>query len=219
MIKYAPAKYSYLLTRMGCLRVGTLHDFRIAEHKIGIHDPQEGKKQVFHRTPILRIENTNSPSTQQSKDFQALSAFGAIHLENCANVYIGPQDLRQDFDTSDCFIFCLSGRNSPDLYKEFGGSDTRVRISDIKQFLELITQSLSAIVAVRFKGFQPVTNTSREQQWNGRNWGEHPAMIKEPKFTKQHEYRAIWEPIHAVPIFPVVLGNSKLPLCCEMLGH
>ena len=48
MFRYAARKYNESLIAMGCIRVGTLHDFRQHEHKRGVSDPDEGKKTVSH---------------------------------------------------------------------------------------------------------------------------------------------------------------------------
>jgi len=49
MYRYSNSKFSNILTVLGGIRVGTLHDFRNSEHKKGIADPLEGKKTVVHR--------------------------------------------------------------------------------------------------------------------------------------------------------------------------
>ncbi len=54
MYRYTNSCYNKLLLNMGCIRVGTLHDFRKSEHKKGIADPQEGKKKYFI---ILKIQS------------------------------------------------------------------------------------------------------------------------------------------------------------------
>ena len=219
MFKYLLREHAYALTRMGCLRVGTLYDFRKNEHRSGIHDPQEGKKKVIHSTPELKIEHTNRATAHQSKHLRALSTFGAISLENCSFVTISPQNLVQELESQNLFIYCLSSLSTPDLYREFEGSNVRVHIHDVRAFFNLVTQSLNSIIAVRFRGFQEVRYASRQEHWNGTDWGGHPALLKEVSYSGQHEYRAIWQPIGNSTILPLIIGNVGLPACCHFIGY
>ena len=211
MIKYAPSRYVHLLHSLGCTRVGTLYDFRRTEHQRGISDPQEGKKQVHYSTQPFYARSTNDPEVQGHPDFRALEEFGAIHFDNCAHVYIGDVHLSREFDVPDCFIYCVSQNVVDDLYTEFGDADCRVAIQNSKQFFRLLTIALHSIRPVRFKGLFGVQYRLREEAWNGKDWGAHPCLIKEPQYLHQAEARAIWEPIGPGPISPVVVGHKEIP--------
>ena len=215
--KYSPKRHSGLLATMGGLRIGTLHDYRRAEHKRGIADPMEGKKQVSHLISSLHIADSNDPALKNLKDYRALEAFNVIKVDNSKNVRIENISMTREFDAPDCYVYCLSSNMSPRMYKEFEGSDSCVEIFDAELFFEHVTRTLDCLVGVEFHGVHRVIYSEREQAWNGVNWGDHPALIKEPKFSPQSELRAIWTPIVKKEINPIVLGNFMIPGCCRMV--
>lgn len=55
MYRYSKKEYNEKLLKIGEIRIGTLHDFRNKEHKIGISDNQEGKKQFYCQLKIKVI--------------------------------------------------------------------------------------------------------------------------------------------------------------------
>lgn len=218
MFKYAPSRYNALLVTMGCLRIGTLYDYRKAEHKRGIADPMEGKKQVSHHVRSLHIADSNDPSVRQSKDFRALEAFNAFRIENSRNIRIENISVVQQFDAPDCFVYCLSSTRSTHMYQEFEGSDSCVEIIDPEAFFRYISVSLNALTRVTFRGIHRVTYSSKEEQWNGRDWGTHPALLKEPSFRGQAELRAIWTPNFERSIEPTIIGNIQIMAACKTIS-
>lgn len=202
---------------MGCLRIGTLYDYRRAEHRRGIADPTEGKKWVSHHISSLHVADSDDPSLQQSMDYRALGAFRAIHLGGAKNIRIQNISLSQEFDVPDCFLYCLSKERSERLYQEFEGADSCVEIFDPHTFFDRVSESLNDITRVRFQGVHEVTYSTRTQEWNGVDWGTHPALLKEPKFQRQAELRAVWTPIYRGTIEPVVIGNLDIPAYCRMV--
>ena len=215
LFKYAASRYNALLVTMGCLRIGTLYDYRRAEHRRGIADPTEGKKRVAHHVSSLHIADSNDPSVRQSKDLRALEAFRALRIENSKNVRIENVSVSQQFDTPDCFVYCLSSTNSALMYGEFEGIDSCVEVIDPHSFFQHVSVSLNAITRVAFQGIHRVTYTSREQRWNGVDWGTHPALLKESTFQSQAELRAIWTPVFENLLEPTIIGNSRLPSYCK----
>jgi hypothetical protein len=203
---------------MGCLRIGTLHDYRRAEHRRGIADPKEGTKQVDHRISSLYVADSNDPEWKRSKDYRALETFRLIHIENSKNIRIENVSMAQRFDAPDCYLYCLSSERSSRMYQEFEGSDSCVEISDPGAFFEHVTRTLNCLVGAKFQGVHRVTYTERDQKWNGSNWGDDPALIKEPWFRAQAELRAVWTPTSPQPIEPIVLGNFRIPSCCSRIN-
>jgi hypothetical protein len=203
---------------MGCLRIGTLYDYRRAEHRRGITDPSEGKKQVLHHVSSLHITDSSDPSMLHSKDFRAMEEFRAIRIGNSKGVRLENVTFAQSFDAPDCFIYCLSSTNSRKMYGEFEESNSCAEIVDLASFLRLVTESLNAIIAVKFQGLHRVTYVPRSEQWNGEDWGTHPALLKDSTFSKQAEFRAIWTPIYEREIKPLVIGNSQIPSACRLLN-
>ena len=204
---------------MGCVRIGTLHDFRSAEHAQGIRDSREGTKRVIHRGGPLHIEDTNniSPELAASKDYQAIGAFESIKLTNCTNVRIDNLTLSRNIGASDCFVYCLSETNAPNRHLEFEGADSCLRIDNQTVFFSTLTESLNAVIRVSFKGVHKVQYTERNEAWNGQDWGKHPALMKEPQFANQCELRAIWTPTVEKIIQPMVTGNHRLISHCTVV--
>jgi hypothetical protein len=177
----------------------------------------EGKKQVSHHVSSLHIADLNDPSIRQIKDFRALEAFRAIRIQNSRDIRIENVSFSQQFDEPDCFIYCLSSKNSSHMYREFEGSDSCVEIVNPTAFFKQVSVSLNAITPVTFRGIHPVTYASKEEQWNGADWGTPPAYLKEPEFRPQAELRAIWTPDFEKAIEPVIIGNSQIIATCKRI--
>ena len=105
------------------------------------------------------------------------------------------------------------------MYREFEGSDSCVEIIDPEAFFRHISVSLNALSRVTFQGLHRVTYSSREEQWNGSDWGTHPALLKEPSFRAQAELRAIWTPDLEHTIEPMIIGNFEIPAACKTVSR
>lgn len=219
MFKYLQARYADLLLTMGVLRVGTLHDFRRQEHGRGIADVDEGKKSVRHTIGELIVRDADDPKFRNSVHARAMTAFRAIRIEpGVQNVTMHDIRFTQQFDAPDCFIYCVSSVKSSSVLTEFSGAESCVHIIDPRRYFQAITEALSAHTSVDFRGIFEVQYTAREEQWNGHDWGTHPAMIKPPNYGKQHELRAIWQPRRRGPIEPINIGHRDLPGLCVRVG-
>ena len=217
MFRYSANQFNTLLLQLGCVRIGTLHDFRKSEHKRGIADPQEGKKRVTHHIKNLQISDASDPSIRKSKDARSLDEFRVMKLSNQKNITFNDVLVSREFDHPDCFVFCTSKFRSKKTMREFEGADTCVQITNINAFYNLLTKTINTITPVAFRGVHEVIYTEREEFWNGKDWGRHPALTKETEFEKQGEIRAIWEPLSNKKIEPIILGNYRLcSTCCKV---
>lgn len=217
MYRYSDSKYNALLLAMGCIRVGTLHNFRRSEHKRGIADPQEGRKQVSHYIKDLHVADSNAPSNDASTDFRALSAFGAVKMEGARNITFKNVAVAREFDSPNFFVLCTSALGTKRTMHEFDGADSCVEIVDITSFYRVLTEALDRITPVEFQGIHQVFYKDRSETWNGRDWGCHPALIKAPSYSPQAELRAIWRPRFEQPIQPVVTGHYRLGEFCKAI--
>lgn len=193
---------------MGSIRVGTLHDFRNSEHKRGITDPQEGRKEVFHHIDHAVLNGGDSIHERAAEEFRAISAPNGSVV--CKDVQFSKR-----FDEPDCFVLCASQTCSKRVMREFEGAESCIEIVDQSLFFELLTQALNSIVPVIFRGVYEVTYQDRTEPWNGKDWGSHPALIKESEFSGQDEIRAIWQPIRTTPIEPINLCSYRLVGTCR----
>ena len=207
MYKYSEKRFNSALVKMGCIRIGTLHDFRKSEHKLGIADFHEGKKKVFHSINKGVLGN-GSVHDQASKAFGAMGVIGGSVI--CEDV-----TFTKTFDAPDCFILCTSSICSQFVMDEFEDADSCVEINDISLFYHELTLTLNAITPVVFRGFYEINYQDKKEPWNGQDWGDNPALIKEPEFIKQHEVRAIWQPRLNKPIKPLILSSSILGSACR----
>ncbi len=209
--KYSQKRYNHLLRVLGCIRVGTLHDFRKSEHPLGIFDSNEGKKQVSHHVENLFIENSNDPKNLNNLDYKSLSEFNAIKIENSRDITIENVTLTKRFNHTNLFILCTSKIKSLETMKQFDGADSCLEIVNPLLFYQELTRAINYIIPSRFLGSYEVTYQDRHEPWNGMDWGKHPALIKEPKYQKQFEIRALWQPLNQnAQIEPIIIGNFKL---------
>ena len=214
MYRYSPKIFNASLSIMGIIRIGTLHDFRKAEHKAGISDPKEGTKTVNHHINHLQVEDSSDTSKNNKKDIDSLSAFNAISLgENPKNITIRNVYFSKNFNEADVFILCMSKYLSTKTMDQFEGADSCIEITNESLFFQLITETINSITPVIFRGVYKVTYQDREEQWDGLTWGRHPAIIKEKEFSPQGELRAIWEPKNSSEIQPLIIGNYKIGAC------
>ncbi len=211
MYRYSVSQYNAQLLNLGIVRVGTLHDFRKSEHARGIGDPQEGKKRVKKDIEHIEVDGPNDPNAGM------LEMFGAIRLGPGAGVTLRNVRLVKSFDHPNCFIFCTSKRRSAKTMAEFDGADSCVEIFDIERFYSLLTYALNLITPVTFRGLFDVVYQDREEDWNGKDWGHHPARIKERHFLPQYELRAIWEPKYGQVIEPTLVGHFRLGQFCRLV--
>ncbi len=212
MYRYSTKKYTQSLLAMGIIRIGTLHDFRRTEHMKGIADPQEGRKQVFHPIEHLHVTDPNNP------EVKAIEQFGVFNFgDKPTNVKIEGITIARSFDGPDCFILCTSKVFSKKTMLEFDGADSCYEITNPNYFFELLTDTLNSIVPVFLGGVHEVIYQNRTEKWNGKDWGRHPALIKETEFSNQAEIRAIWQPRYGQPIQPIVIGNYRLGEACREL--
>jgi hypothetical protein len=214
MFRYSARRYICSLLSMGIIRVGTLYDFRRLEHKKGIADPQEGKKVVSHWIDQLQIADTEDPNIKSNIDFRALELFRAVKINNSKNITIRNVTLSQSFDVPDCFILCTSKICSKETMFQFEGADSCVEIVEIESFYRVLTNTLNSIIPVIPRGIHEVIYQNREEQWNGQDWGRHPALIKGTKFKEQGELRAIWQPRLNKPISPINVCNYRMFSFC-----
>lgn len=216
LYRYAAREHNDTLLTMGVLRVGTLHDFRKTEHKQGVADPQEGRKSIHHFVKEAQIADSNEMATSTIKDVRAVHLFGVIEFEDCTNVSIEKCHMTKGFNAPDCYIVCFSRYLSDRTMSEIEGYNSCVEITDNGAFLRAVTDALNTVDRVKFVGLYPVAYQLRAEEWNGKNWSTHPALIKEPEYAAQGESRAIWMPTYRQAIVPTKIMSTKLAGLCEV---
>ncbi|POP84426.1 hypothetical protein CXB38_03890 [Pseudomonas syringae] len=207
--RYSGIRHNAALLALGNVRIGTLHDFRRVEHLSGISDLNEGKKSVSHHVKYARNDK------HHSKHFKAMRQFGLLEVHGGGDAHISNVLMVQEFDHPDCFVHCMSSELSKEVMHEFGGADSCLEIKDVSAFYERLTQTLNLHVRVRLLTVSKVSYLPRDEIWNGKDWGVHPALMKEKKFSKQREVRAIWAPDPGQIIAPIIINDIGLLQFCR----
>ena len=212
--KYLPRQYADALLVMGTIRIGTLFDFRKMEHVRGVADPSEGTRSIVAR-PNREIVTEDQAEKEAFFEMIGVRVHGKITT---------PRKIRfvHKQTSPDYFVFCASTELSSRVQSEFESTDACIEINNISGFLDELSQTLNAVVPVRFDGIHAVQYTERTQQQSLSRFqdfdsarGPHPALIKEPSFRRQKEVRAIWSPISAMLPEPIITSSRHLPQFCR----
>lgn len=207
--RYSGQKYNDALLALGNVRVGTLHDFRRIEHKRGVSDPREGTKSVSHYISSVTDKDVGSTN------LDALKKFEIFDVSDCKDWAINNIHISREFEYPDCFVHCVSVEYSMDVLGQFEGADSCVEITDLIGFYNRLTKTLNSHVPVELEAVSTVRYMLRKEEWNSRDWGEHPALMKEPEFSGQVELRAIWRPKFSGEISPILLNDIGLIDFCK----
>ncbi|WP_157731407.1 hypothetical protein [Azotobacter chroococcum] len=204
VFRYSKKKYNDSLLKLGGIRIGTLHDFRKAEHKQGISDPNEGKRIIRHHIPYVNSDD------EDSIHLKAIQMFGVIKVANGLNCTFENVNMAMDFNLPDCFVYCVSSCLSRNVMGQFEGADSCVEVVDVMRFFNRLTDTLHRNVPIRDFVLSEVKYQSRDEVWNNKDLGVHPAFIKESEFSSQFEVRMIWIPKFKDAISPIILSDVGL---------
>ena len=133
------------------------------------------------------------------------------------NITIRNSNLSRAISARDAFILCASSRNDEATRAQFEGAETCVEISDPEEFARALTPCLSARQPVQFLGRHPVRYQPRSETFNGRDFGLAPELIKDPEYSQQYEWRAIWRPDPAYPAGSLSTELHPCTLRCDGL--
>jgi hypothetical protein len=203
-------RYAKLMTERGCLRIGTLDDFRTAEHFSGIADDQEGKK-----TTKVNIKHKSYKSG--SDVAKSLAVLGLVAAdETDRNITLENVHTITEHVAPDCYIWCSSSVKSSETMSEFEGADTCVEIHDTKGFFTALSRILK-IHRCYFEGVFTVKYGEKTELWNLVELGTHPALLKPTNFKMQNEQRGVWSPMHDMTIKPILVQDVELARCCRIV--
>ena len=163
----------------------------------------EGRKQISH---FVR----RGTSGGVSMDDKAVDFFGMVEIVNSTGCSVVNSTFTQDHETRDCFILCGSLEHSRSVAEQFDDTDSCVEIIDIAGFAETLSRSLAKDFPIESFRVCPITYADKNQSWNGIDLGLNPAILKEPAFSGQKEFRIIWELSNHVSITPVILNELEI---------
>lgn len=205
--KFSERKYLDSFFNMGNVRIGTLSDFRGAEHKIGIADAKEGSK-IIQR-------HFHFPDGPTEEDIAAMVSMRLADPETAKHIRMTNVPAFRKAFSEDCFIHCTSAYSSKRIMSEFEGSDSCYEIYNGKAFYDRLTSALNEIVPVRFVAVEAVHYRSRVEEWSSEGHGWHPMFIKEQEFSGQFEVRAVWAPRERGAVTPVIINDIGLTKFCR----
>lgn len=212
LYRYSNKKYNDLLLNDGSLKIGTLHDFRSIEHKAGISDPNEGMKTVSHYIDYYSPDNESEIPSINARAMETVTP-GMLVLGKGSSMH--NITIAREFKEPNCFVHCSSYVLSADVMSQFEGANSCVEIFDVRGFYRQLTRTINKTTPVEQFLQCRITYKSREENWNGQNFGLHPSFIKEDQFERQYEYRVIWIPASSDSIAPIIINEPKLKKFCR----
>lgn len=209
MIKYSKKCHINSLLKRGSIRIGTLHEYRNCEYTEGIHDNSEGLKRVN-----LTLNGTLDFSLGDSRTQNIKNNFFGGVFNNISNGTVFEGDgcsFSREVSYPNSFIFCTSSQRV-DLVPKVFGYDAGVKIINPEKFIDVISKEMKAKYGAKLSYFDEIKYKSKEEEWNGINFGENPAIYKDESFSYQSEIRAIWTmPNHSLGLVaPTILQIPEL---------
>ncbi|MCE1059102.1 hypothetical protein LU646_14570 [Pseudomonas alloputida] len=215
LFRYSSRTYNTRLVEHGSLRVGTLHDFRKAEHKPGITDPSEGTRTIS--LPVKEWRQNEEIPGKPSDVRQALDMFGMFQSHNSWGNTLKGVTVMRPFDDPDCFVHCTSLLYSRTVMEQFSGAETCVRITNPGYFYAVLTHLINTeVMEVEPPILQKITYRSRQEIFDVERSKTPATFIKEEIFAPQVEFRAVWYPRDKTQILkPEILTSEDLARVCH----
>lgn len=201
LFKYTRIEHENSLVQRGCIRLGTLFDYRKSDlHGGQIGDPREGTityagefEQVTHELI------SDHPAFEGLIKLGAGATIGSLSIKNYTR------------SAGDLFVFSTSLNFSLDVLTHWHNDpkaryDTCYRIHSARLFFRAISKALSG--RAEFLGYVPVTyyDDSKSIDLASPLSRLHPAQLKGgTNYDHQTEVRAFWLPLETGQIEPLDL--------------
>lgn len=209
LYRYAEQKWNDALRTQGSIRIGTLHDYRKAEHKPGVQDALEGMK--WRSQSMKGWDSGAEIPGQPSIQARANELFGIIRFEGEGRLQIdGDITFSREYNEPNCFIHCTSYKLSKNVMSQFEGADSCLKITRYQDFYTTLTRAIYKQRPVDIGGLNLVVYEDRDQAFNGVDEGLDACWVKSKDFSAQLEVRAIWYPKDPNPIEPLILEVPEL---------
>lgn len=122
MYRYSANGHTKTLLSMGCIRIGTLYDFRRIEHRRGIADPTEGTKLITHQVDFFHNGHTLSGNPSEEALIRHYLAALEVDPGNC---YVTNSTLNTALNSTDLYILCFSRNLSQETMAQFDGAQVK----------------------------------------------------------------------------------------------
>jgi hypothetical protein len=205
LFKYMRKAHAQRLLSEGVVRIGTLYEYRnIEKHGLVVGDDAEGTKSaVMHVPDLTMTKQEHVPEFVRQRVVIAPNT--TVHMINSKFVV--------SEESPNYYVFSLAEEYSAPLLKAFG-YDTCVRIASANGFFSTLNRCFRH--HFRTGGLHQCVYMPREVPPDEQH-EIHPALIKDPGYANQREFRFIWEP-KAANIRPVVLKCRKLAKWCALVA-
>ncbi len=216
LYKYCKRAHAKRMTKMGQVRIGTLHEYRNDErYNEQISDAQEGRaSHTLEAMHAMELDLLTGTGAAVAFARRVITGGDALPAGSSVKVVLQPTSrLELNFDFPDQFMYCVTEEMDLSAMKSFG-YDSCVEISDVESFFSLITSNLSNFTG-RYCA-KPVTYGERRIDFECQH-ADHPAFIKPVSYAQQREFRMMWEPATR-PILPIVLSVPSLTRYCRIVA-
>lgn len=210
--KFLPARFASDFATKGILRIGTAGSFRVDDGVAGGRNDTEEFSHRFQPGP-LRIKAAKIPALKRM-----LEENGSLVDES---VVIAFEDGASIVFETDCYIFCASSKITRRLavgMAEKFGCDACVRISDVRQFAQILTEHCENL---RYSGIKNVPigafdfGVVRYLPVDPTIPGDIDPLRKRREFRWQNEVRIIWP--KAPPLEPFIVEIHELTKLLKMV--
>ena len=190
LYKYIKKEHLESFLKRGTLKIGTLYEYR-NEEELGtvIGDDKEGTHITELKSPQGRIIDlaSNSPEAQYFKKHilrpNQQNSNVKIIMEEGAN-------LIAHTNSPNYYIFCVTSEYGKEMMKEFN-CDRCLEILDPEKFFKAISKVIRHKGA--YEGNFKITYENKTTNYLNPH-KIHPVLLKDVKYSKQVEVRAVWSP-------------------------
>lgn len=193
LFKYLQRKHLEGFLSKGSIRIGTLYDYRrIERYGSVIGDDYEGLYETELSIPGGGVVDmaTNSYDAEAFRKY-FLHNRPDLHDRKVKLVFQPKTKLITRSTSQNLYIYCMSSEYNEHVMKEFK-CDSCLEIINPEYFFAAISKRIRHKAS--FDGYVEVSYLNKRAHYT-KPHSLHPAIMKDPKYEYQKEWRAIWSPI------------------------
>lgn len=210
LYKYISKQFADAFARRGAIKIGTLYEYRNTEkYNSAVADKDEGSFQTEFE--LLGGGEVDLGGTTPEADFFRKHVLRPG--QQASNVKIVMEDgarIISRSNSEDLYVLCCSTHFSRDVMVEFG-CNACVEISDAQAFVNAVSHTIRH--QARLVGFGQVHYLEKTKPYTEPHQ-LHPAVMKDPKYAYQCEWRSLWAPIKPIK-GPLFIHASKAASYCS----
>lgn len=192
--KYLPKRFAEPFARQGAIKIGTLYEYRDTErYNAAVADQDEGASHT-------KLELQGGGEVDLSKQSPEADFFRKYILTP-EQQHVGLRMVLGDgarlivsSNSEDLYVFCASTVFSLTTMAEFE-SDACIEISNALSFVKALSHTIRhkarLLACAEVKYLARTTDYTAPHQL-------HPAVMKDPQYEYQREWRALWQPIKPI---------------------